>query len=240
MLVREAMTSPVVTVPGSASVKQAIRVLSERDLTAAPVVDENGDLAGIVSEMDLLRGEFEADPRAFARPVPAPDEAPPRRVTEVMTTEVRTARETTDVAELAEMMMNTGIKSVPVLEQGRLVGIVSRRDLLRMLAHSDARIRDDILTAVEELFPGDCVWEVSVNDGAVALHGHADVLTKKVVDILARTVPGVNRVIVIDAPANVPPGGPSRRIPAPEAPVRRQRGPAQRPISDDAGARSSA
>jgi len=80
--------------------------------------------------------------------------------------------------------------------------------------HYDRREYDEVLA----MFAPDAVYEVRGR----ALHGHADVLTKKVVDILARTVPGVSRVIVIDAPANVPPGGPSRRIPIPEPPVRRQ------------------
>jgi CBS domain-containing protein len=201
MLVREVMTTPVVTVPQTASIKQAVRLLYERNITAAPVVDDNGRMTGIVSEMDLLSDEFEADPRAFARPVAAPDEPPPHRVAQVMTEQVRTVRETTDVAELAELMLATGLKSVPVLRAESLIGIVSRRDLMRVLAYSDARIRDDVLAAIEGLFPGERVWAVSVEEGSVHLEGRADVLTEKVVEILTRTIPGVSRVVVIDTSA---------------------------------------
>src|SRR5512139_3302862 len=176
MLVREAMSSPVITVPRKASVRQAIRVLYEKNITAAPVVDESGRMVGIISEMDLLRGEFEADPRAFIRPVQAPADLPPRGVEEVMTTTVKTARETTDAAELAEMMMRTGIKSVPVLR--------------------DEGIRDDVLAAVNELCPEGGCWQINVRDGVVELQGDADERARQVADIVVRTVPGATRVVL--------------------------------------------
>jgi CBS domain-containing protein len=200
MLVNEVMTTPVVTVPESATVKQAVRILDEHKITAAPVLGADGRMVGIVSELDLLRGEFEADPRAFARQIAAPQDPPPRRVAEVMTTEVVTTHETADVAALAELMTSTRLKSVPVVRDGDLVGTVSRSDLLRTLAHSDARIREDVLAAIDEQFPGTTVWDVVVRDGNVELHGHADALTTQVVDVIAKTVAGVSRVAVLDTP----------------------------------------
>jgi CBS domain-containing protein len=62
MLVREVMTRPVIAIRRTESVREAIRRLEAHDITAAPVVDEAGHMVGIVSEMDLLRGEFELDP----------------------------------------------------------------------------------------------------------------------------------------------------------------------------------
>ncbi|WP_067461383.1 CBS domain-containing protein [Actinomadura macra] len=193
MLVREAMTSPVVTIPPGATIRQAVRVLDEHEITALPVLD-GGRLVGIVSEMDLLRGEFEADPRAFARPVARPGTPSPRQVGDVMTREVRTVRPTADVAELAEMMMRTRIKSVPVLDGPDIVGIVSRRDLVAILARGDARIRDDVLAAIAEY--GADPWDVSVDDGAVELSGTAGESARRIAEVLARTVPGVTRVSV--------------------------------------------
>ena len=195
MLVREVMSTPVVTVPPTATVKQAIRLLYERNITAAPVVHGRARVIGIVSEMDLLRGEFEADPRALARPVPRPDDLPPRRVDEVMTRHVMTVRETTDAAELAELMMTTGVKSVPVIRDDQLVGIVSRRDLMGVLARSDERIRDDVVEALGDYGPDGSRWDVMVRDGVVELHGRADVATELIIDVLTRTVPGVVRVV---------------------------------------------
>jgi CBS domain-containing protein len=195
MLVREVMTTPVVTVAHTATVKQAIKLLYERNITAAPVVNGREHVIGVVSEMDLLRNEFEADPRAFARPVPVPDTMPPRRVDEVMTRHVMTVQETTDVAELAELMMTTGVKSVPVVRGTRLIGIVSRRDLMGVLARSDERIRDDVVDALGEYGTGGSGWDVTVRDGVVELRGRADVATEHIVDVLTRTVPGVVRVV---------------------------------------------
>lgn len=208
MLVREAMSSPIVTVPRGASARQAIRVLYEHNITAAPVVDESGRMVGIVSEMDLLRGEFEADPRAFIRPVTPPADLPPRGVEEVMTTEVRTARETSDVAELADMMIRTGVKSIPVLRDEEIVGMVSRRDLMAVLAHSDKRIRDDVLAAIEECCPEGSRWTVAVHDGVVELHGDADEQARQLADVVVRTVPGATRVVLAGAPSTTSAAGP--------------------------------
>ncbi|RFS81240.1 CBS domain-containing protein [Actinomadura spongiicola] len=198
MLVREAMTSPVVTIPPSATVRQAIRVLHEHDVTALPVADESGIMVGIVSEMDLLQGVLERDPRAFVRPVATTRNPSPRLVAEVMTRDVEIARPNTDVAVLAETMMKRRIRSVPVLDGRDIVGIVSRRDLIAVLARDDARIRDDVLAAIAEYGPEGAHWDVSVRDGAVELRGSADRSARRVADVLARAVPGVTHVSVRD------------------------------------------
>lgn len=195
MLVGEVMTAPVVTVSHAATVREAIRLLYERDITAAPVVDGRGRLVGIVSEMDLLRDEFEADPRAFARPVPDPAGPPPRRIDELMTRQVITVRETSDVAELAELMMSTGVKSVPVVRDARPVGIVSRRDLMGVLARSDERIRAEVAAALTGYDLGGTGWDVTVKDGIVELGGAADTATEHIADVITRTIPGVVRVV---------------------------------------------
>src|SRR3954451_16310352 len=115
MLVREVMTTPVLTVSRSYTITQAVHVLYEENVTAAPVVDDQGRTVGIVSELDLLRGEFEADPRAYLCPVADPDSAPPAYVEEVMSPHVHTVHETDDVLNLVDLMMTTGVKSVPVM-----------------------------------------------------------------------------------------------------------------------------
>lgn len=93
--------------------------------------------------------------------------------------------------------MSTGIKSVPVLCGDALVGMVSRRDLMRALAHSDARIRDDVIAAIESFFPGAAGWDVSVEDGDVRLRQGTGGPTDKVAEVIAQTVPGVSRVTVV-------------------------------------------
>ncbi|HZE29919.1 MAG TPA: CBS domain-containing protein [Actinoallomurus sp.] len=193
MLVREVMTTPVVTVPSGCTVRQAARLLYERNITAAPVLDQQGRIVGIVSEMDLLRGVFEPDPRARVRPAASPASPPPATVEEIMTPDVRTARETDDVLQLTNLMVTMRVKSVPVVRDGDLVGIVSRRDLMRMLAHEDERIRDDVLAALEAVSTGTAMTRVTVRDGVVELYGEDS--PAGISDVIARTVPGVVRVI---------------------------------------------
>lgn len=194
VLVKEVMTTPAVMVDRTSTVKQAIRLLYEQNITAAPVIDENGHMVGIVSEMDLLRGQFEADPRAFARPAAPTTSPPPTLVEEVMTPNVKTIHESGDVADLVELMITTSVKSVPIVRDREVVGIVSRRDLMGVLAHGDDRIRDDVVTALRELSVETASWQVSVHDGIVELHGRADERSERIADIIARTVPGVVRV----------------------------------------------
>lgn len=200
MIVREAMTTPVVTVPRSSSVRQAVRLLYERGIEAAPVVGRSGNLLGVVSEMDLLRGEFEADPAALMRAAATTGDPPPIRVEDVMTTDVRTAHEDADLADLIELMIMRGLRIVPVLRSDRLVGVLSRRDLMKAVTHSDARVRDDVLVAIRDRFPGGPCWTVTVKAGVVRLEGTADGHAARAVRLLARTVPGVTRVAVLDAP----------------------------------------
>ncbi|MGW3353453.1 CBS domain-containing protein [Nonomuraea rubra] len=194
MLVREVMSSPAITVRRTDPVRKAIRTLYANDITAAPVMDDSGRLVGVVSELDLLRGEFEPDPRATVRPAQASHEPPPRRVMEVMTREAVTVTETTDVTTAIGLMVGKRIKSLPVLRGEQITGMVSRRDLMAMLARPDHELREAVVAALREQYPFGPSWEVTVRDGVAELsgppHEHAD----KIADVLARTVPGIVRV----------------------------------------------
>ncbi|MEV4355471.1 CBS domain-containing protein [Nonomuraea sp. NPDC049625] len=194
MLVREVMSSPAITVRRTDPVRRAIRRLYGHNITAAPVVDESDRLVGVVSELDLLRGEFEPDPRATVRPVPRSYEAPPRQVMEVMTSDVVTVTETTDVTIAIDLMVGKRIKSLPVLRGQEIVGMVSRCDLMAMLARPDMDLRKAVVATLREHYPFGPSWDVSVHDGVAELsgppHEHAD----HIADVLARTVPGIVRV----------------------------------------------
>ncbi|MEV8631315.1 CBS domain-containing protein [Streptosporangium sp. NPDC051023] len=194
MLVREVMTTDVVTVDPADPVRRAVRTLYEHGVTAAPVLDEHGHLVGVVSEMDLLRGEFERDPRSSARIVLGHAAPPPYRVADIMTTEVTTVTETTDITVAIDLMICKRIKSLPVTRDGRVVGVLSRRDLLALLARPDEDIHADVLEALREHYPSGPSWEVGVRDGIVELRGHHTERVDGIADLLARTVPGVVRV----------------------------------------------
>ncbi|MFI9592743.1 CBS domain-containing protein [Nonomuraea sp. NPDC052265] len=194
MFVREVMSSPAVTVRRTDPVRRAVRILHAHDITAAPVVDDDGALVGVVSELDLLRGEFEPDPRATVRP-PAPSAEPlPRRVLEVMSSDVVTVSETTDVTVAIDLMVRERVKSLPVVNGARIAGMVSRRDLMAMLARPDEDLRQDVEAALCEQFPAGPGWDVVVHDGVAELSGPSRRHADHIADVLARTVPGIVRV----------------------------------------------
>ena len=178
MRTRDIMTSPVVTVPPDAQLKTVAALLVERGINAVPVVDAGDRLCGIVSEADLLALET------------APREHPPHTAREVMSQSVYTLAEDTDAAVAARMMLRHGLKSVPVVAGDRVVGIVARRDLLRLVARGDDDIRADLERRLRNEIALLQQLRVEVADGVVTVIGAGD-LGRQLVVGLARTVPGV-------------------------------------------------
>ena len=178
MRTRDIMTSPVVTVPPDAQLKAVAALLVERGINAVPVVDAGDRLCGIVSEADLLALET------------APREHPPHTAREVMSQSVYTLAEDTDAAVAARMMLRHGLKSVPVVAGDRVVGIVARRDLLRLVARGDDDIRADLERRLRNEIALLQRLRVEVADGVVTVIGAGD-LGRQLVVGLARTVPGV-------------------------------------------------
>ena len=191
MLARELMTTSVVTINRGATVRDAIRLLDLHNITALPVVEGDNRLVGIVSEADLLRGRVVEDPRAHLRPQEELSELPPRTVADVMTTFVVSVEEAADVSDVARMMLETGVKSLPVVHLGRVVGMISRRDLIAVLAASDDRIKQEIDALLADAGLDYTAW---VDDGVVVLHGQGSERDQRVALTLARTVGGVTRV----------------------------------------------
>ena len=198
------MTRPVITVAVNATVKDAARVLLRHRVSAAPVVDDDGRVVGLVNELDLLLGEVPAVPVAHLAPVANDISAPLRLVREVMTADVVGLPEDADAAAFAELMRSTGFKSIPVLRGEHVVGIVSRRDLLRAVARDDADIRDDVLARMRE-YGGDLEHcDVQVDDGVVSIRaGGTDTSAARLAMILARGVPGAVRVRQVSPPSLV-------------------------------------
>ncbi|WP_204288092.1 CBS domain-containing protein [Microbispora amethystogenes] len=178
MLAGEVMSSPAITLGRGDTVRRAIRVLYDHDITAAPVLGDHGELVGMVSEIDLLCGAF------------TPGVSAPATVADVMSRQVSTVEETTDTAVLTDLMIARRIKSVPVLRDERVVGIVSRRDLMALLARSDAELRDAVLAALRERYPSE-TWEVSVRNGEIDLRGPEGQGPEHVADLLERAAPGI-------------------------------------------------
>ena len=188
MLVRELMSRDVVTVEPSCPLKQAIQRLDAYDITAMPVVDEHGRVVGVLSEADVLRDMVLTDPRAHERPVQVSSAVASRRVGEVMSTMPLTVAPESDLAEAVALLVETQVKSLPVVSHDRLVGVLSRRDLVRALARQD----DQIEAQVDELLRSATLeCEVTVVDGVVQISAADDPRVRAVARSLAGTVPGV-------------------------------------------------
>jgi CBS domain-containing protein len=188
MLVREVMSSPVVTVGPRTPVKQAVRLLDEYQITAMPVVDEEGRLVGVVSEADVLRDALPPDRRAHDRLVELA--APPVHlvVTDVMTHLPMSVGPDDDLVDAVELMVDTQVKSLPVVSSGRVVGMVSRRDVIAVLARQDGLIEAEVDEALREAGV-ECV--VEVDDGLVILRDGDDPERMHVAQVIASRIPGV-------------------------------------------------
>ena len=204
MQVRDVMTRDVFTVGPDTSAKYAAEVLTEHGFAALPVVDGDYQLVGIVAEADLLRDRLPADPRLhLRRDESAPEHTPPLLVRGAMTADVRVVESAADVSDVARLFVDGRIRSVPVLEQSRLVGIVSRRDLLRALVRPDDEIGHDLLRLVEGYTGELGSWDVAVTEGVATVRrtrgtpdGSPEV-EDRALRALGHTVPGVISVRVL-------------------------------------------
>lgn len=217
MHVKQVMSRPVQTVAADASVYEAAEVLLNAGVSAAPVVDPDGRIVGMVSEADLMyRSELGTTPgKSWLQRLMADDavlaadyvRAHSHRVADVMTRNVVTVEEQTSLREVATLMQRHRIKRIPVLRDGRVVGIVSRANLMQgLLARQTAAPED--FTADEAL--RDCVaselarhsWSsrqptcVVTENGVVHLWGYVDSsAAKDACRVAAENVHGVKSVV---------------------------------------------
>ncbi len=182
------MTSPAVTVTPDTPIKVAARLMAERHVSGLPVVDSRGRLVGIVSEANLLPFERETDARTLS--TPSHTATVPRLIEDVMKREVVTVDESTDLGLCVQRMLEAGVKRVPVMRGDSVAGVLSRHDLMGVLAREDAEIQADVERRLrsEEGMGG---FVVSVSLGIVRLEGHADPVAIRLAESLARGVAGV-------------------------------------------------
>ena len=157
MRAMDVMTTGVITVDPDMSVQAVAKLLSERGISGVPVVDAADRLVGIVSEGDLLHRVETGTERPTRRrrswwlDAIASDQelardyvkSHGRTAKDVMTREVISVTETTDLTEIAMLLETKRIKRVPVLREGQIVGIVSRANLVRALAVTKSDAVDD-------------------------------------------------------------------------------------------------
>ncbi|PHK94506.1 hypothetical protein CR162_13130 [Pseudoroseomonas rhizosphaerae] len=209
------MTENVVTVPPETPVPAMARLLAERGISAVPVLGADGMLQGIVTEADLIRrltgGEgrpmgllrqFFTDMDRLADRYAASHGA---TAADVMTRDVITVSPDRPVPEIAALMEERNIRRVLVTREKRLLGIVSRADLLRALVepvaetgeYSDDRLRRAVLAAMRREPWADTFFTlVDVKDGMVELHGFSSSpAVLRGLKVLAAQVPGVKGVV---------------------------------------------
>jgi CBS domain-containing protein len=192
MLVREIMTSPAFSVHKDSTLEAALQLMATSRVTGLPVVDDGERVVGIISEADLLQSDLEPDPRAHMRLAAPPSGPLPASVGQVMTAHPHTVREDSDVAELAQTFAHSAWKSVPVVRGDVLLGVVSRSDVIRAMARSDAEIEAEISRILGEI--GLSTWQVDVVLGVVHITGTASDRERAAVTSIAQSVRGVRRV----------------------------------------------
>ena len=124
---RDVMTTKVATVAPKITVKEAIRTLLEMKISGAPVVADDGTVLGIISEYQLLEVIYDPDAKGML-------------VEDVMTRSVFSVDESAFLPEVANLFIVHRIRRVPVLKDGLLVGVITRRDLLRYSLEAEDQI----------------------------------------------------------------------------------------------------
>jgi CBS domain-containing protein len=179
MRIRDVMTPAPLTVSSGTSVHDAAGLLSRTGFALLPVL-AGGALVGVVSWSDVLRAHADVGPTA--------------RVGEVMTRTAYAVHPDTDIAEVAVLMVDRGLRSLPVVADDELVGIVTRLDVTRVLARSDA----DLCAAVErklDAYAGWSRWTVHARKGEVALcDDFDDPVEQHLATVIAAAVPGTVHV----------------------------------------------
>jgi CBS domain-containing protein len=200
MKVEQLMTRDPMTVTPDTTLKDVAAILSSKGISGLPVVDGESRVLGVVSEADILRKEQGLGGRRggvlgwlLDRDAPDP-KLEARTAGEAMTSPALTTERGRPVSEAAKLMVEKGINRLPVVSEGRLVGIVTRADLVRAFHRPDEEIEreisDDVLLSTLWIDPKRV--SISVADGEVSLAGEVETRTQaELVEAYIRRVPGV-------------------------------------------------
>ena len=206
MQVADVMSKDVLTLRPSLPFKDAVARMLDAGVSGAPVVDENGAVVGIVTEADLMPKEAYGSGRGggsgglgylAGRALERVRKTRALTTGDVMTTTVHSVSSTEDVRIAAREMLKHGIKRLPVVDDDRLVGIVSRQDLLRVFTRPD----DELQAEIELLLRNPLRWPpvarllCAVWDGRVLLEGEVEQRGDiAIIGSLVTHIPGVVRV----------------------------------------------
>lgn len=216
MNVQDAMTKDVVTVRPDTAVSEIAALLVKHRISAVPVVSEDNRVLGIVSQTDLgHRSETGTEKkRKWWLDIFTDTDAQARAYTkshglhaaDVMTRHLITVRPNTSLSEVAEVLDTHRIRQVPVLDNGKLVGMISRADLVRKLAEvtvaapavrpQNGQLQKTILAEIAaQPWLKSAIINASVSDGVVELYGAVNSdAQRQALRVLVENVPGVVRV----------------------------------------------
>ncbi|ASW56360.1 CBS domain-containing protein [Plantactinospora sp. KBS50] len=200
--VEDVMTREVVTVAPDTGYRLIADLLVGHAVSAVPVVDPENRVLGIVSEADLLP-KLEHPDRAPSRPLagrgrrPGWHDATGETAADLMTGPAVTISRDASVSAAARLMDSARVKRLPVVdEHGRLVGMLSRRDLLSLYARPDDQIRAAVLDTLRALWIGPDTVTVAVERGVVRLSGELDrSSTARIAARFVAATPGVVAVL---------------------------------------------
>src|SRR6516162_3849640 len=216
MKAADVMVSAVISVRPNVRVEEVASILLANRISAVPVIDDQDELLGIVSEGDLMRRAEAGTERSRAwwleyltgKQALAAEyvKSHSHKVTDVMTRSVITATPETPLAEIAVLLEKNRIKRVPIVQNGKVVGIVSRANLLQALAGmpaknaatasaNDSQIRDQVLSRLNGELWRPSMLNVTVRDGSVDLWGFVTSDDEKMATRIAvESIPGVKTI----------------------------------------------
>jgi len=203
------MTSRVICVKKDATFREMATALHEHRVSAFPVLDDDRKVIGVVSEADMLNKEALVDePGVFGSILHRKDQAKARGVTagDLMTTAVVAVRLDDTVEHAAKLMYDRRVKRLPVTdENGRLVGIISRADVLSVFDRTDHDIYQEITNEVilGGFLANPSAFQVTVKDGIVTLAGRPE--TNETGHDIVRLVRHVQGVVAVRDRLNYPP-----------------------------------
>lgn len=206
MNVSDVMTRGAISVSPQTPLRDVARLLTDQRISGVPVVDADGRCVGVVSEADLLAKQLS---RPLSRRLPLewllgeshdPEELRRRAATtaaEAMTSPAVTIADDRPLREAAALMVDRGINRLPVVADGRLVGMLSRADLVRAYLRLDDEIehavRDEVIRHTMWLDPGS--FDIDVREGIVRIRGQVDRRsTARILEKLIGLVDGVSAV----------------------------------------------